>query len=358
MAYEDYIDQIARNVGQSPQSQAFADTIYGINITGRGSPIPLNTENHGYTFFTRPDLNLSYDNCQVDRVLSNVLMSSPRSLQRVIRSYLDPQAQRAPNGPACPLVDPLNPFIPLLSNNLVTITGWPDFTLGTYSSQPGLYREVYSYVDDVPYDYSEYDLQVTTRNLTGDPITLMLLIWGRYEGLVKEGRIMPHPFNVMNDVIDYNTRIYRLVMDPTRTYVTRLMACGASYPISAPIGRHADYTGEAAETPFQTATEQLTFTFRTLGFTYYDHILIYEFNTCVSDANPAMADEHREEGGDTSSPMVKLKSWERSYFSGKAYPRIEPATMELEWWVPRRVYTENREGVIRFNNTQGTPTTS
>jgi len=361
MAYEDYLNQIVQNIGQMPRDRAIYDSIYGININGRGAPIALNTENHGFTFFTRPDLNLSYDNLQVDRVMSTLLLSDQasslingqNSIQRIIRSYLDPRAHRSPEAKVpCAAVDPLNPFMPLLSNNLVTLTGWPDFTLGTHTSQPGLYREAYSYVDDVPYSYDSYDLQATFRNVTGDPITWALLLWGWYQGLVYEGRLMPYPENVLYNVIDYNTRVYRLVTDVSRTYVTRIFACGASFPITAPIGRHADFTGDGSESPFQTVNDQITFTFRAMGFTYYDHILIYEFNTCVSDANPSMRDGVRDEGA--NSPMVKLQPWERNYFNYKSYPRINPASMELEWWVPRAFYESQKAGVIRYGDVNAT----
>jgi len=335
-----------------------ADTIYGLNINARGSNVPLNTENVGYVFFTRPDLNLSYDNLQVDRMMSMLLLSDQNSLiqgqdsiQRIVRSYLDPTAQRDPTAKVpCRGVDPLNPFIPLLSNNAITLSGFPDFALGTFTSNPGLYRESYSYVDDVPYKYETYDLQLTCRNLDGDPITWLMLMWARYQGLVYEGRLMPYPENVLLNVVDYNTRIYRLVTDVSRTYVTRIMACGAAFPMTAPIGQFADYQEQGSDSPFTTVNNQLTFAFRAMGFTYYDHILIYDFNTTVSDANPAMRDGIRDQGG-ASAPMVKLQQWEKTFFSGRAsYPRINPASMELEWWVSRQTYNANREGVLRYND--------
>lgn len=361
MAYQDYLNQIAQNIGQAPRDSVIYESIYGLNINGRGAPIALNTENHGYTFITRPDLNLSYDNLQVDRMMSMLLLSDQSSvvngqdsIQRIVRSYLDPTAQRDPKANVpCRRVDPHNPFIPLLSNNMTSLTGFPDFTLGTFTSQPGLYREAYSYVDDVPYSYDTYDLQMTCKNIQGDPITWLMLMWERYQGLVYEGRLMPYPNNVLYNTIDYNTRIYRLVMDVSRTYVTRLFACGAAFPLSAPIGRHADFTENGSDSPFQTANDQLTFTFRAMGFIYYDHLLIYDFNTTVSDANASMADGVRDAGG-TSSPMVKLQPWERSYFNYNAYPRINPSTMELEWWVARDYYTANVEGVLRYNDASAT----
>jgi hypothetical protein len=342
MSYENYLNQITQNSGFSPADRVLSDTLYGNNMVGRFAPNLLNTENHGFTFFTKPDLNLSYDNLQIDRPMSNLLMEAPSGIQRALRSYMDPEAHR--NGLACENVDPLNPFIPLLGNNLVSISGWEDFTLGTFTSDPGLYREVYTYVDDVPYMYGSFDLQCTFRNIIGDPITFMLLLWERYQGLAREGRIMPYPDNVLYNVIDYNTRIYRIVTDVTKTYVTRLFACGASYPITAGLAQHADFDDSGNNSPFPGIGDNITFVFKAVGFTYYDHILIYEFNELQEEFNPAMGDDKR------STSMVKLKPYEREYFNHKgSYPRIEPATMELEWWVFKEVYESRKAGVLRVD---------
>lgn len=84
MALEDYLNQIAQNIGFSPRDRGLTDSFYGLNIIGRGAPVPLNTENQGFTFFTKPDLNLSYDNLQVDRVMSNLLMENDNGIQRAV----------------------------------------------------------------------------------------------------------------------------------------------------------------------------------------------------------------------------------------------------------------------------------
>jgi hypothetical protein len=339
MALDDYLNQISRNIGQAPRDRTISDSFYGLNIVGRNAPIAVNTENHGFTFFTRPSLNLSYDNLAVDRVLSNLLMENPYSVQRMIRCYLDPRLPL--QGITSPGVDNLNPFIPLLSNNLISLSGWPDFTLNTQTTQPGLYREAYSYVDDVPYNYESFDIQASFRNISGDPISFMFLLWGWYMGLVYEGRLMPYPDHVLYNRVDYNTRIYRLIMDKTRTYVTRIGACGASFPMTAPIGNIFNFEGDGSETPFTTANDQISVNFRCMGFTYYDHILIYEFNTVGELFNASMRDGERQRN------MVKLHPAEREYFNYHAYPRINEATMELEWWVFKNYYESQKGNVLR-----------
>jgi hypothetical protein len=339
MAYDDFASQILQNTGHAPRNKAVQDSFQGLNIIGRNPGLPVNTSNHGYTFFTRPYLNLSDENCMVDRRLSQLLVQDSNSIQRMIRAYLDPRAQK--EGLECRGVDPLNPFITLLSNNMMSLTGWEDFTLNMASSTPGVYRDVMSYVDDVPYQYGTWDASAQFRNLEGDPITQLFFLWEVYMGLAKEGRIMPYPDAVLLNEMDYNTRFYRLEMDYTRTYVTRIYAPGAAVPTTAPTGRNADYTGDGSETGMQAVAENIGINFRCMGVTTYDFILLYEFNAVMEMFNPLMKDENR------SQVMVQLKPWEKEFFNYRAYPRINVITMELEWWCQRAYYDQVVQGMLR-----------
>ncbi len=353
MSLDKYISEISRNLGRSDRNRILHDSFRGINIIGRNAPIPLNTENHGFTFFTRPTMNMHRENLMVDRVLSTLLAQDPFSVQRSIRAYFDPFAHRrggAEDGIIAPSVDTRNPFINLLGNNLVSLSGLQDFVINTHTSTPGIYRESYSYVDDIPYNYTTYDFQCTFRNIIGDPITYMMLMWGWYMGLIYEGRIMPYPQFIINRVIDYQTRVYRLITDPSRTYVTRIAAVNAAFPLTAPTGNIFNFSGDGSETPFTTSSEQITVNFRGIGFTQYDYILVYEFNELVRKFNPLMNEEDlergRRSGGYTSGNMVKLQGHEREYFNYDAFPWIVETTMELEWWVDRVTYERDVSNIV------------
>lgn len=336
MAFEDHIAKIMRSIGVSLRDDSIDDSFIGLNIGERNSTAPINTENHGYTFFTKPYMNLDEGNCMVDRRLSMILNPNPQSIERRIRAYLDPAAHKRNGADWCPGVDHLNPFIPLLSNNLVSLTGFEDFTLNMASTTPGVYRDVMSIPDDVPYQYGTYDLQATFRNITGDPITFLFYIWLVYMGLNKEGRIMPYPELLLMHEFDANFRVYRLVMDKTMTFVTRLAAPGACVPLNAPTGQILNKTGDHAESPYNTANEQLNFSFRCMGLTNYDHILIYEFNDLVQTVNPYMRD------GVRGVQTVKLRQDEKRFFTRRAYPYINPVNMELEWHVLSSYYEQQK----------------
>lgn len=332
MALEDHLRKIMRSIGTSLRDESIDDSFIGLNIGERNSNTPINTENHGYTFFTRPYMNLSEENCMVDRRLSMILNPNPQSIERKIRAYLDPELHRTMGQSWCPGVDVNNPFIPILSNNLISLTGFEDFTLNMASTTPGVYRDVMSIPDDVPYQYGTVDLQATFRNIVGDPITFLFYIWLVYMGLNKEGRIMPYPELLLMHEFDANFRVYRLVMDKTMTYVTRLAAPGACVPINAPTGQILNKTGDHAESPFNTANEQLNFSFRCMGLTTYDHILIYEFNDLVQTFSPNMRD------GARGHLTIKLKQEEKRWFTRRALPFINPENMELEWHVNIEYY--------------------
>lgn len=347
MALNDFINQIVKNTGLSPRDQAVSETFRGLNITGRNNAVPLNTENHGYTFFTRPYLNLSEQNCMVDRRLQMLLNPNPQSIERRVRAYLDPELHRTMGYDWCPGVDPLNPFIPLLSNNLISLTGWEDFTLNLGTTTPGVYRDAMSYVDDVPYQFGTYDLQMTCRNIDGDPITWMMYMMETYMGLSREGRIMPYPNLLLLNEYDANVRVYRLVMDSTRTYVQRMAAPGAALFMNAPTGQGLNFTGDGSETPYQVVSEQLNFSIRCMGLTIYDYILIYEFNELVQEFNPAMKDDQR------GTATVKLKKNEINWFNFEAYPYINVAAHnELEWHVLRSEYNAKLGGNLTRSFTE------
>jgi hypothetical protein len=134
---------------------------------------------------------------------------------------------------------------------------------------------------------------------------------------------------IIENEIDYNTRIYRLVMDKSNTFVRKILATGASFPITLPLGNFFDYTSDS---PTNSEIYDFTIRFRCMGITYQDDILIHEFNKTVEIFNPSMREANR------SSDMLKVPKSLLVVFNNRGYPRINPATYELEWYVSNQVY--------------------
>lgn len=310
--------------------KAIGNNLFGINHRQIPGMVPGNKEVYGFTFFTRPQLNLQTDNIRNERRFYPMLTENELTIQRFVRTTLDPRLMygyqfmndKIPNI-GCPMVDPQSAFIPILTNNLNSISGWPDVVAPTFTSKPGLYNEAWSIVDGIARNYESFDMDATFRNTRGDPILYMFYVWLHYAALVFEGRLSPYIDMITENELDYNTRIYRLVLDRNKDVVTKIAATGAAFPISVPTGSFFDYN---TDHPYNDQNRDISIRFRCMGVDYQDDILIREFNDTVAIFNPEMADGKR-------GHMVKVSKNTVAMFNNRGYPRINPSTYELEWYV-------------------------
>lgn len=344
---KDVLGQISRSVGRGDISQAALNTLYGINHRGYGNPVPNNKDNVGLTFFTRPNLNLTYDNISPMRVLTPLLDGNGggvNTLQRAIRMLLDPYLGSPAkfDDPtlggsgipmACPLIDQDSAFIPLLSNNLISLSGWPDVGVETFTSTPGLFQESWSMVDSHSRFFETFELNATFKNIEGDPISLLFFVWLHYMSSVYQGVMVPYPENIVERRIDYQTRIYRLILDHKRQYVQKIACCGAAFPLNSPLGNAFNFTNEGV---YIGDNDQLNIRFKAMGADYNDPIIISEFNAVVAIFNGKM----KGKASDRERYYRKVSTDELDYFNYRGYPYIDQETHELEWWVPKELYAE------------------
>lgn len=341
------VDNLSRTTAVGSLSTAIGDTFYGINHRQTPNAVQINKDFYGLTLFTRPRMNLSTVNIRTVRQLAPLLTLEKESIQRIIRCLLDCTLSRA--GIDTPFVDNQQAFIPVLTNNLLSMSGWHDVTLPIATSQAGLYKEEFSYGDGVTADYSAYDITASFRNISGDPITALFLIWTHYISNVYQGTMVPYPEFIVENEIDYMTRIYRLVLDSTKTYVKKIGACGAAFPINSPIG--ASFNFEHSK-PINDSNDQISITFRCMGAMYQDDILIHEFNKTTELFNDTLAADRftMRRLKDPNTNQNYVESTHPNYtkvpidalpiFNNRGYPRINPVTYELEWWVTNEEYNE------------------
>lgn len=323
-----------------PRRSAITANSYGLNISGYLNPTLKNQDQQGYCFFTRPRMRMSVDNCLAHSTFHGMLNAPNRSVTRLIRAVLDPMgsgspqritAQRAYKNEhlyPCDLVDPYMPFIPLLTNNLVTLNGWPDLDIGKYVSREGVQKETFSMVDGVAEIYNNFTLNASFRNLVGDPLGYMFWSWAMYMSLVYQGELTPWVDAIMDNEMDYQLRIYRLTMDVTKTFVQKIAYTGVAMPVVANVGAGFNYS----EKPFIEDLDDHQISFDCNGVKYYDGHAFRIFNRHVTDFNVNMLDAQRER------TMVKLTKKEQRIFNFSAYPYINEETSELEWWVFREQY--------------------
>lgn len=347
---------LARGPGGSV-STAMGNNFYGLNHRQQPPAISINKDFYGLTFFTRPQLNFSTGNLRVARLLTPLLTTEPSSIQRIIRCLLDHRLE-ATQQINSPFVDPQQAFIPILTNSLLSISGWPDVVAPFSTSPQGVYKEEYSQIDGLTVNYSAYDITANFRNLPGDPVTALMFAWIHYASLVYEGVMVPYPDMIINNEVDYNTRIYRLVLDSTKTRVQKIAACGAAFPTNAPLGSAFDFEHDR---PINASRDQITVHFQCMGAIYQDDILVDQFNKTVALFNDGMAARQF-----TSTPTIGAdgrtsKVWANRYhkkvpmdalaiFNNRGYPRIDPETYELQWWVTNEDYQE-RLGYLQEQET-------
>lgn len=359
------LDDVFQSLPIGSIEQAIGNNLYGINHRQIPGMVPSNRDTVGFTFFVRPQLNLQGNNIRNIRAFYPLLNQERISIPTAIRCLLDPRLQYGYKGTKvfsppiqCPLVDPLNAFIPILTNNAITSTGWPDLVVPTFTSKEGLYGESYSQVDGTTNNYSTNDLDVTFRNTRGDPIVYLFYIWERYSSLVFEGKLLPYPDFIIENTIDYNTRIYRVTLDITKQEVRKIVATGVAFPVSNPLGQFFDYN---VDRPYIEQTKEITIRLRCSGFEPFDPILVQEFNETVCIFNPSMrdgvrSDRRRSSSGwvETPKAMVKLDQAAAGIFNHRGYPRINPDDYRLEWWVSKEFYAQ-RTGVFLKQNLNTSP---
>lgn len=361
MTLEANVDQILSNLPTGSLSRAISDNLYGINARHKNSPLPRPRDSHGYTFATRPQLNLTDMNISNSRRFFSMLTRDVFSYQMYTRLMLDPRLSYM--GMASPLVNPKSAWIPIITNSITSISGWPDLVLPTYTSAPGLYNERMIWTDGVANHYEDFDLSISFKNTRGNPLVYLLTMWVYYQSLVYEGILNPYIDMVTENEIDYMTRIYRITTDLSNRYVSNIFATGGSFPINVPIGSLADYN---TEKPYNESLTEINVVFRSVGFMFNEDIIKLEFNQTQAIFDPEIAKILEHDMTSTDEDAVKRSdptkfyyqdSWEYakvphslvadsegSMLNNSFYnlnynliPYINLETSELEWFVEKRL---------------------
>lgn len=334
------LDELFSAMPTGSLDRAILNNLTGINHRQIPGMLPSNKDMPGLTFFTRPQLNMQKDNIRNVRQLSQLMSDIETSMQRYIRCILDPRLINGVTGIPpikCPIVDNMQAFIPVLTNNCVSQSGWPSISVPNFTSKAGMYNESYSMVDGRVLNHEAWDLNVNFRNTRGDPILYLFYVWALYMSSVFEGKLVPYLDMISENEIDYNTRIYRLVLDYRKRKVTKISACHAAFPVGVPVG---DPFNDSGDRTYSEANAEIGMTFRCIGVDYFDDILVKEFNATVAIFNPSMEDDKR------SSEMMPIPWKNIQQMNHRGYPYINPNTSELEWYVSLTDFTAQAQETL------------
>lgn len=338
------------------------DNAWGLNHRQVPLALQQTKDNYGLVFVTRPQLNLTDANIRGVRKFSRLLTDNPKSIQRIVRCLLDPRLQYNVGADieggggtddyitqkiiTCPLVDHRQVFVPFFTNNIVSMSGFPDLRAPTYSAKEGPYKEAYGFVDGPTDDYSEYDITMSLRNILGDPISALAFFWIHYQSKVHEGIDMrAYGDFVVNREIDYMTRIYRFVLDPSKRFIQRMACTGASYPYALNNGSFYDFDNSK---PYNEASQSIQIPFKCYGAIYEDDMIIRSFNDAVSYFHQEMGEGNGLINKPNARTMVQIPVENLFIFNHRGYPWINPQTYEIEWYVSREYYDSKMNAYKRF----------
>lgn len=315
--------------GYGSLNQGMSNALYGVSMN-RAIPFYQDSkDNQGYVFFTRPQLNMTTSNLRSMREFNSLLVDDENDLHRYVRCLLDPRLSRSVNIKSNLLYESM-PFICVYSNAIKSLSGFQDRVLSSYTTKTGIKGESWSMPDGYVDTYGVFDIDCTFYNFSGQPISLINNYWLSYMAYVNEGMIGAYLDMIRANEMDYCTRIYRLIMDESMTYVRAMCATGASYPVSSPEGERFNYNSNEV---YNSTTKDITIRFKSIGVTYNDSILVKEFNDAVGIFCPEVAELNEKH---ESSSLIYIDNMEMmNALNFKCIPWIDKNTMELKWLIKK-----------------------
>lgn len=304
-------------------SKALSSSMHGINITGASTINSYEPDYNELVFFVRPKFNMKASNLQNDRRLSNMLTEDSNSIGSYIRCLLDYRLMS--NEKINPLMlDNELPFISLFTNELITLTGWPDNILPTYVTSAGRMGEQYIQPDGQAEYHGKFELQAKFKRVPGNVASRLLDTWVMMMSLQVQSKVRPYFRDSLDGVRNFDTRIYHLVLDSTKRLVVSIAATGISIPTVTSKGGMHDYNRNK-----KAVSKEFDIKFESIGAYYDDPILIDEFNMTTARLNPGI----RKMLGGKKHNMFKVPYRYQNIVKNHGYPIIDIETMELNIWI-------------------------
>lgn len=269
--------------------------------------VPLNAMNYGYTFITRPRLNMTSGNLLQHPVMSTLRTQDPNSVGFMIRCLLDTRLSNgwpiriAGSNPShndeifkfstdvvgrSGLIDKFNPFFVPLCNGLKGVTGWPDFNLETETSEGDFHSGDFTYAKGSDMNNRTIEFSLEFRDVQGSIILSIFHYWCLAIALQAKGVIMAYPDDIYEQRLNYTVSIYRFVTDVTRRHILWWSKATGCFPKSVPIGGLFNLNRDEV-----TISSAMNFSipFTVNDVKYQDPGILYDFDTLVKRYCPDIA---------------------------------------------------------------------
>lgn len=303
----------------------------GIKILGGGPQMaPVADDTIGLAFISRPILCLTDENCRKHPQLAPYFKPAKNSPQQFIKCLLD---KREGDINSSDLIDNKIAWIPILMNLLKRSDGFGDVDLETSLIDGGFRGEVFQYINGFLDENGSFSIRQTYHNVKGGIVTDIFNTWLRYiyEVRLGDNGIEPYPEAQYENYVDFDCRIYHLIMNKDMQTISHMYMSIESIPTSYPVGAMAAIDNEATNRRGE-GQDEVTINFSSIGMRYDNWEIAEGFNGTTLYFNPDMAPNKRE------GKYIKVKPSEFLNMQYNAYPWINIATMQLEWWVDKTVY--------------------
>lgn len=341
----DELAELQRSSGLGPGNRTTHAVFRGLNPLATIEQLPGNTDQQGLIFFTRPDMNLSYDNVSAYRKLNALNDHSPYGMANAIRCVLSPPGvDPVGDKSRSKIIDDLLPFIAVLSNTCLKWSGAESKVADVHQTPENMAKAAMAWFDDRPIRPRVWTANATFANMEGNPVGALFDVMWDYQALVaSDSTFQPWPRNLFENRIDSQMAVYRFTLDRSRRYVQSTFRTICFPTVSDDAARFdLDRTEQ-----YNDSGKEIQQTFTCMGREVDDPITITEFNKLVAMFNPLMRIEKRR------TQMVKLKAHEYPIFAHMCYPRIED-DKEFAWYAPKEVYIAVRDLRMRIANATNT----
>lgn len=331
--YENLLDTSMRKSGHGGFTNILQNFLSRIDRLG-SAIVPSNNMHAGYTFITRPRLNLTGANLHQNTTLSTLHNSNERTVAFMIRALLDTRLSRGdplvlgPISPEetitpeviefsnaaakSPLFDPANPFFVPLMNGMMGISGFPDFILESETSQGDFFGGDFTYAKGADMMNRTQEVSLEFRDVQGSIVLSCIFFWCLYIALQARGIVMAYPDDIYERRLNYTVSIYRFITDKTRGQILWWCKATGCYPRSVPVG--ALFNISQNETEISSA-KNFTIPFTVNDVKVNDVGSLFDFNQLVeryqpqiNDSNTFVAiDRHSVENNFNALPYIVTK---------------------------------------------------
>lgn len=275
----DILNHLQRSIGMGSMNHQYQDFMCGLDRF-QHNMLPPNVEHSGYTFITRPTLNLTTSALNLRPEFAPMLNLDPEATSTAIRCYLDPAWHQfiTAVGGGSRLADPRNPFLVPVCNGLTSLSGWPDITLQTLTTDSGFHMEDQTFV--VGYDMlaRSYDINMTFKDIQGGPLAALFFFWILNMGYVANGEMPMHENDKDELRMGYTVSIYRFTVDPTKSVITKFSRGVGCFPKNLPIGAMFNFNQTEV---VNTDVGSFSIPFTVNGIEYNNYKTLVDFNLYV-----------------------------------------------------------------------------